>query len=119
MEKMLVVVFENETKAFEGLSALKDLDKNGDITLYANAVVSVNANGKLNVRQTTDNSGVATATGLFVGGLLGIIGGPIGLAIGAGTGAMAGLAVDIGHDYVNADFVDDVSSKLTKGKTAL
>ena len=38
MEKMLVAVFDNETKAFESLSALKDLDKNGDITLYANAV---------------------------------------------------------------------------------
>ena len=119
MEKMLVAVFDNETKAFESLSALKDLHKNGDITLYANAVASVDANGKLNVKQTTDSGGVGTATGLFIGSLVGIIGGPIGLAIGAGTGTMAGLAVDIGHDYVNADFLDEVSSKLTKGKTAL
>ena len=41
------------------------------------------------------------------------------MAIGAGTGTIAGLAVDMGHDYVNAEFVDEVSSKLTKGKTAL
>ncbi len=119
MEKMLVAVFDNETQALEGLSALKDLHKNGDITLYANAVVSVDASGKLNVQQTTDSGGLGTATGLLVGSLVGIIGGPIGLAIGAGTGTMAGLAVDIGHDYVNADFVDEVSGKLKKGKTAL
>jgi uncharacterized membrane protein len=119
MEKMLVAVFDNETQAFEGLSALKELHKNGDITLYANAVVSADANGKLIVQQTTDGSALATATGLFVGSLVGLLGGPIGLAIGAGTGTMTGLAVDIGHDYVNADFVDEVSSKLNKGKTAL
>jgi len=119
MEKMLVAVFDNETKAFEGLSALKDLHKNGDITLYANAVVNADASGKLNVQQTTDNSGFGTATGLFIGSLVGLLGGPIGLAIGAGTGAMTGLAVDIGRDYVNADFVDEVSSRLKKGKTAL
>jgi len=119
MEKMVVAVFNNETTAFEGLSALKDLDKNGDITLYANAIVSVDANGKVNVRQTTDNSGLGTATGLFVGSLVGLLGGPIGLAIGAGTGTIAGLAIDVDHDYVNAEFVDEVSGKLTKGKTAL
>ena len=119
MEKMLVAVFDNETKAFEGLSALKDLDKNGDITLYANAVVSMDANGKINVQQTTDASGLGTATGLFMGSLLGLLGGPIGLAVGATTGTIAGLAVDVNHDYVNAEFVDEVSGKLTKGKTAL
>src|SRR5687767_9000289 len=119
MEKKLVAVFDNETQAFEGLSALKDLHKNGDITLYANAVVTVDASGKVHVQQTTAGGGLGTATGLLVGSLIGIIGGPVGLAFGAGTGTMAGLAADIGHDYVNADFVDEVSGKLKKGKTAL
>lgn len=119
MEKMLVAVFDSETKAFEGLSALKDLDNKGDITLYANAVVSVDANGRVNVKQAADSTGIGTATGLFLGSLLGLLGGPIGLAIGAGTGALTGMAVDIGRDYVNADFLNEVSAKLTKGKTAL
>lgn len=30
MNKMIVAVFNNETAAFEGLSALKDLHKDGD-----------------------------------------------------------------------------------------
>ena len=81
MEKMLVAVFDNETKAFEGLSALKDLDNNGDITLYANAVVSKDANGKLNVQHVTDSGAIGTATGLFVGSLIGLLGGPVGLAM--------------------------------------
>ena len=116
---MLVAVFDNETKAFDGVSALKDLHKNGDITLYANAVVSVDANGKLNIQQTADQGPVGTATGLFMGGLIGLIGGPIGLAVGAGAGTLAGLAFDVDNDSVNTDFVDEVSSKLTKGKSAV
>ena len=40
MNKMLITVFETETKAYEGLSALKGLHENGDITLYANAVIN-------------------------------------------------------------------------------
>lgn len=119
MEKMLIAVFDNETKAFEGVSALKDLHNNGDITLYANAVVTVDLNGKLNVQQTADPGPVGTATGLFIGSLLGLVGGPVGLAVGAGAGAIAGLAFDAGNDSINTQFVDEVSGKLTKGKSAV
>ena len=119
MEKMLVAVFDSETKAFEGVSALKDLHNNGDITLYANAVVTVDANGKLNVQQTADEGPVGTATGLFIGSLFGLLGGPVGLAIGAGAGAIAGLTFDASNDSINTQFVDEVSGKLTKGKSAI
>jgi hypothetical protein len=40
MDKMLIAVFDNESAAFQGLSALKDLHKNGDVTLYASAVIA-------------------------------------------------------------------------------
>ena len=119
MEKMLVAVFDNETKAFEGVSALKDLHNNGDITLYANAVVTVDLNGKINVQEPADPGPVGTATGLFMGSLLGLVGGPVGLAVGASAGAIAGLAFDAGNDSINTQFVDEVSSKLTKGKSAV
>jgi hypothetical protein len=35
MNKMLVAVFDREDAAFEGLSALKDLHRDGDISLYS------------------------------------------------------------------------------------
>jgi hypothetical protein len=37
MNKTLVAVFNTEPAADEGLSALKELHKNGDLTLYATA----------------------------------------------------------------------------------
>lgn len=35
MEKMLVVVFDDESKAYEGSHALKQLDAEGSITIHA------------------------------------------------------------------------------------
>lgn len=119
MEKMLVAVFDNETKAYEGLSALKNLDANGDISLYASAVVTVDAEGKLKIQQTADQGPIGMATGMFIGGLVGLIGGPVGLVIGAAAGSVPGLAFDISNDNVNVEFAEEVAGKLTNGRTAL
>ena len=119
MNKMLVAVFENENKAFEGLSALKELHKKGDITLYATAVVSKNEKGEVHLNTAADQGPVGTATGLFTGSLIGLIGGPVGLAIGAATGSIAGLIFDVSSEDINTTFVDEVTFALTKGKTAV
>src|SRR6476659_7717722 len=98
MNKMLVAVFNDENKAFEGLSAIKDLHKKGDITLYATAVVSKDEKGELHLNTSSDDGPVGTATGFFTGSLIGLLGGPIGLAIGAATGAFVGLIFDASSD---------------------
>src|SRR6266511_1663205 len=119
MNKMLIAVFETETKAYEGLSALKDLHNNGDITLYATAVINKDQNGQVQVKDSADEGPIGTGVGLLTGSLLGILGGPVGLAIGAFTGSVAGLIYDVNVDDVNTTFVDDVSKSLSKGKTAV
>jgi uncharacterized membrane protein len=119
MNKMLVAVFDNENKAFEGLNALKDLHNKGDITLYATAVVSKNEKGELRLDNAADEGPIGTATGLFTGSLLGLVGGPVGVTVGAMTGSLAGLIFDVSTDDINTSFVDEVSNALANGKTAL
>jgi len=119
MNKMLIAVFETETKAYEGLSALKGLHANGDITLYATAVITKDQNGQVRVKDSADEGPIGTGVGLFTGSLIGLLGGPVGLAIGAFTGTMAGLIYDVNVDDVNSTFVDNVSAALSKGKTAV
>src|SRR4030095_892438 len=119
MNKMLVAVFDSENKAFEGLNALKDLHNKGDITLYATAVVSKNEKGELRLDNAADEGPIGTATGLFTGSLIGLIGGPVGLAIGAMTGSLAGLICDVSTYDINTTFVDEVSHALVNGKTAV
>lgn len=119
MNKMLVAVFESENKAFEGLSALKDLHRKGDITLYATAVISKDDSGELRLNTAADEGPVGTTTGFFTGSLIGLLGGPIGLAVGAAMGTIAGLIFDVSTEDVNITFVDEVSAALAKGKTAV
>ena len=49
MERMLVVIFDNETKAYEGASALRELEREGSVTIYGGAVVVKNADGTTSV----------------------------------------------------------------------
>ena len=76
MNKMLVAVFDNETAAFKGLSALIDLHRNGDISLYASAVIVKDKTGAIGIKQAADDGPVGTALGLLTGGLIGILAGP-------------------------------------------
>lgn len=119
MNKMLIAVFETETKAYEGLSALKGLHKDGDITLYAAAVIHKDQNGEIQVKEHADQGPIGSGVGLLTGSLIGLLAGPVGLAIGAFTGTMVGLLYDANVDDINYTFADDVSAALGKGKTAV
>lgn len=119
MNKMLVAVFDREAAAFEGLSALKELHRDGDITLYSSAVIAKDNAGKIELKQQADAGPVGTAVGLLTGTLIGILGGPAGLAVGASFGGLAGLIYDANKSGVDITFLDDVSKTLTGGKVAL
>jgi uncharacterized membrane protein len=119
MNKMLVAVFDTEAAVFEGLSALKDLHRGGDITLYSSAVIAKDKSGNVELKQEADPGPVGTALGLLAGSLLGILGGPAGLAVGASIGGLAGLVFDVNKSGVDVTFVDDVSKALTSGKFAV
>ena len=54
MDRMLVVVFDSETKAYEGKRALIQLDSEGSIGLYGYAVVAKNADGTTTFKQGDD-----------------------------------------------------------------
>jgi uncharacterized membrane protein len=119
MNKMIVAVFDREAAAFEGLSALKELHRDGDITLYSSAVIAKDMDGKIEAKQAVDSGPVGTSVGLLTGALIGIVGGPAGLAIGASIGGLAGLVFDVNKTGVDVTFVDDVSKSLSGGKFAV
>jgi len=119
MEKMLVVVFENEPSTYEGSRALNQLDAEGSITIHAESVIKKDANGKVSVMKAEGDFPVRTVGGTAIGSLIGLLGGPVGLGIGAVAGALAGSIGDLYVVGVNADFLDDVSAALTPGKCAV
>jgi uncharacterized membrane protein len=119
MEKMLVIVFDDETKAYEGSKALKDLDSDGDISVHALTVVKKNQDGTLTSKALDDDFPIREAGGTAIGALIGVLGGPIGVGLGAATGLFAGSMSDLYRAGVNADYLDEVSGKLTPGKWAV
>ena len=119
MERMLVVVFDNEKKAFEGESALKQLEREGSLTIYEGAVVVKHADGTVSVKQLDDARTDRHAHRDGRGSLIGLLGGPVGLAIGAASGLALGALYDADNARVGADFVDDVSKSLTPNKVAI
>ena len=116
---MLVVVFENELKAYDGSRALADLESEGSISIHAQAIIKKNDDGKVTIKQKGDDFPIRTVGGTAVGSLIGLLGGPIGLALGAVAGTVAGSIGDMNRAGVNTDFLKEASAKLTSGKWAL
>jgi uncharacterized membrane protein len=112
-------VFDSEPAAFEGLTALKGLHRDGDITLYASTVIAKDASGTVAVRQAADDGPVGTLAGVVTGGLVGLLGGPVGVAVGAYVGGLGGLMYDLLNVGIGADFLDEVGGSLTPGKAAI
>ena len=119
MENMLVVVFENELKAYEGSKALADFESEGIISVHAESVIKKNDDGTVTIKHKEDDFPIRTIGGTAIGSLIGLLGGPVGLALGAVAGTVAGSIGDMNRAGVNTNFLKEVSAKLTSGKWAV
>jgi uncharacterized membrane protein len=119
MENMVVVVFDSESKAYEGTNALAQLDSDGSITVHAGCVIKKNAEGKTVVLKTVDDYPLDTLGGTAIGSLIGLLGGPFGVIVGAAAGTLVGATSDLYRSGVSAEFVDDVSAVLIPGMYAV
>jgi len=119
MDRMLVVVFDNESKAYEGKKALLQLDNEGSISVYAYAVLAKHADGTASVKQGDDAGPLGSLVGTALGSLICLLGGPAGVAVGAAAGLGAGSAVDIDNARIGDDFIADVTKQLLPTRVAV
>jgi uncharacterized membrane protein len=120
MNKIVYVGFDTEAKAYAGARALRDMHREGTLTLYNDAVVVKERDGKVAVRRHPEGEPVATVGGMLTGGLIGLLGGPLGAAMGMGTGTLIGAAFDLTRDGIDHDFVEDAAAHLVEpGKAAV
>jgi len=61
MDRMIVAVFDSEREASEGMRALQEMHGEGNIVLYAMAVIAKEPDGKVVVKQGADEGPVGTA----------------------------------------------------------
>ena len=119
MDRMLVVVFDNEDQAYQGQRALLQLDGEGSISVYGYAVLAKHPDGTATVKQGDDIGPLGSLIGTSLGSLIGILGGPAGVAVGASVGVLTGGAFDLNNARIGDDFIDDVSKSLTPTKVAV
>ena len=120
MEKLIVVVFDSEPKASEGSRVLRELDNEGEISVYEAQIVAREPGGLVRVIDNTDLMGVPMiAGGMAVGALVGLLGGPVGMFVGGTAGALLGTIGDIEETGVTDEFANEIKTALTPGKYAL
>ena len=117
MDRMLVMVFDDETKAHEGKKALLQLDSDGSISIYSYAVIAKHQDGTVTVKQGDDHGRLGTLAGTSLGSLVGRLSGPTGLALGV-TGPTAGATTDW-NNAIGEDFIDDVTKVLLPNRVAV
>lgn len=120
MDQVIAVSFEDDSKAYEALTKLKELDSQGQFKLDEAAVVIREEDGHVDIR---DEIGAypagATVTGGLVGLLIGILGGPFGILIGGATGLFLGSLFDM-HDSDDTESVlSDIAQSVRIGHATL
>lgn len=119
MEKMLAVIVGDESRAYEVSHVLKQLDDEGSIEIYAEAVVARNVDGSVEVKRSEQEFPIGGVAGAAIGALVGILGGAVGFGIGGIAGGLAGSIRDFFTAEVSAEFVDEVCAALTAGRFAV
>ena len=120
MEKMIVIVFDSQSKAFDGFEILRHLDREGEISLYEAQIIAKEPSGALRLIDNPDNLAFPLiGGGTAVGALVGLLGGPVGALVGATAGALIGSIGDLEHSGVTDEFIGDVTTALTPGKVAV
>ncbi len=119
MNKLLISVFESDEAAYDGLAALRELDRNGDITLYTSTVVTKDPHGRATVRDDSVHPPREVLVGAAGGTLLGLVGGPVGAVIGGSAGAIGGAVYDQVQAGTALDAADDASRALEPGTAAI
>jgi len=119
-QNVIAVTFAEDSKAFDALTAIKELDSQGQIELIGGAVVSRGDDGRVDAKDTIGEDGyTGTATGGVIGLLIGILGGPLGILIGGATGLLIGSLFDVDDDDDTRSVLTDLSRSVQVGRDAL
>jgi uncharacterized membrane protein len=118
MSNLVVVVFNDESTAFDVRAALAKMQKEYLIQMEDAVVVTKDAEGKTKLHQAVNLTASGAVGGTFWGMLVGLIflNPLLGAAAGAAGGALAGRLTDIG---INDQMMKEMAASFTPGSSAL
>lgn len=118
MSKLIAVVFEDHTTAFEMRTDLVRMAQDHLLDIDDAVVVTRSVDGKPKLHQAMNLTAIGALNGGWWGTLIGLLflNPLLGAAIGAGTGALSGKLTDIGIDD---RFMKDVGDGLKDNHAAV
>lgn len=119
MTNIIVISFKEEAKAIDALHKLTELDSYGNISIYDKIMVRKKVNGEFELLKEDSFEGWRTLTGMTVGSLIGLLGGPVGFIIGLYSGTAIGAIAEISHYDFAEDFISKAKNKLEAGTIAI
>jgi uncharacterized membrane protein len=120
VDNVVVVGFDDNSKAYEALSALKTLTDQKQLTARSAAVVERDQSGKLQVKDSFDSeTGEDTVSGGLLGLLLGVVGGGVGMVLGLTGGALAGGSFEMRRSDDQDEVLTQINAAINPGHTVL
>lgn len=113
MKNVLLIDFDNEAKAYEGFSKIKDVNVDGAEVLQA-ALVREDE-GSLEIKESVgvdEDSASGTLAGGAIGALLGLFTGGFGWALWGAIGLIIGAMFDDHDDHEEDSLLTDMSKKI-------
>jgi uncharacterized membrane protein len=108
MNQFVALSLPDQMKVDEAISALRRLHSERSIKLFASAVVTKDADGKLSIQEITKEGRGGTAVGALIGALAGLPAGPAAAAIMATGGAAIGNAADLTIEDDFSEFANSI-----------
>lgn len=119
MENVIMLNVSAVEQARQSVRGLRRLHDAGDIRLEAFAVVERTEEGRIIVLDQVDDVQItATAAGGVVGGIVGLLTGPLGLLIGGATGAVVGSLFDLAEAESSDDVFRSLAWAVPPGRAA-
>lgn len=117
---MLLAGYTGQNDADQAFNDLKQAKDAGAFYYDDAAVVSRDADGKVDIKEHGDMStGKGAGIGALIGGVIGILGGPAGVAIGAGAGAAIGGIAAHSDAGFNNETLEKIGGALPNSTSAM
>src|SRR5258705_3766481 len=119
MNRMLVTVFDDQSKGYEAGRTLRSLHAGGSISLYSIALDVQSMQGKVSFRQVPGEELQAGILDVPTASLASLLGAPAGIAAKAAAGTLAEFLIDLFNVGVSPDFLNQISKHMVPGKVAV
>ena len=119
-EHVILATFADEEAANIAMDDLKQARKAATLDFNESAVIMIDADGTLHVKDAADvSTGKGAGRGALFGGVIGLLAGPAGAALGAGAGALVGGMLNRGDEGFNDEALEELGKKLEPDSSAI